>query len=247
MADTEFAKTHLRDHLRSLLVPPVCDGFWSIQSSAKELCERNGIPDQVIRTFQNMLTKIPEWSEQTLSTEVQRIQKVSKCTYLEDLMMGVFLAYMKAFASLHSTESSVEIEFERPTLAKFVHEYYIQSARKLWQAAYLFKTNVSAEVQARSRHEIESLLHQSLESVIHHFLPWESIARKYFVGTKSEPEPEPEKSVTFGETEEKEIEDDEEDRPVLTLSDELATLELEEEDPLKELETKADETLVLNL
>lgn len=268
MAESEVARTQLRDHLATLLVPHIAEGFWSIQSSATELCERNRTPDQIIRTFQNMLTKIPEWSDVTLKTEVERIQKVTRCSYLDDLLMGVFISYMKAFASLHhSSGSEISIDFDRPTLAKFIHEVYVQSARRLWQVAYLFKTaGVTSEVQARSRQEIETLINQSLEHVIRGFLPWESITKKYFGSTQSEaptvvPEAvEEKKGVSFGEDE---YDDDESDAdsdappPPLNLSEEEATLDIieedekpsekEEEDPLKELEKKAEETLVLNL
>jgi hypothetical protein len=127
MTDSEFAKTHLRDHLGSLVISPIAEGFWSIHKSAKELCDRNNQPEQILRTFQNMLTKIPEWSDSTLSVEVERIEKVTKCNYLDDLIMGVFISYMKSFASLHYQGSAKElqIDFEKPSLAKFIHEMYI--------------------------------------------------------------------------------------------------------------------------
>ena len=114
MAETEFAKIHLREHLAGLIVPPISDGFWSIHKSSVELCQRNCQPDQILRTFQNMLTRIPEWSDATLTTEVERITKVSKCNYLDDLLMGVFIAYMKSFASLHyhGNSSQLKVEFE---------------------------------------------------------------------------------------------------------------------------------------
>ena len=79
MSDAEFAKTHLRDHLMSIIVPSISKGFWSIYDTSKELCDRNSQPDQVLRTFQNMLTKIPDWTEATLTTEVERIVATSKC------------------------------------------------------------------------------------------------------------------------------------------------------------------------
>lgn len=251
MSEAEFAKTHLRDHLGSLLISPIAEGFWSIQSAAQDLCDRNRTPDQVIRTFQNMLTKIPDWSEPTLNTEVERIQKVTRCSYLEDLLMGVFIAYMKAFAVLHHGGAELEIEFDQPTLSKFIHEVYIECARKLWQVAYLFKTNVPSETQARCRHEIEVLINQCLEQVIRRFLPWESITKKYFASPApvSVPESKEEKkSVSFGEESESE-EEDEEEPPKLTISEEDADLGLEQEevDPMKEIEKKVSDSLVLNL
>jgi hypothetical protein len=217
-------------------------------------------------TFQNMLTKIPEWSDSTLSTEVERIEKVTNCGYLDDLIMGVFIAYMKSFASLHYTGSAkeVKVDFERPSLAKFFHEMYIHSARKLWQTAYLMKSDVATEVRARNRQEVEKIISQCLEQVIRSFLPWQAITKKYFstpqevIQEVPEPEPEPEleveeeqtKTVTFSE------ESDEEDIPKLKLSDEDATLDIqdldvkqvkEELNPMDELEKKVSETLVLNL
>jgi hypothetical protein len=270
MSDTEIAKSQLRDHLRSLLIPYISQGFWSIYDSSKELCQRNQQLDQILRTFQNMLTKIPDWSESTLTTEVERIQKATKCNYFEDLLMGVFISYMKSFASLHYNEGTeLKIDFEPPPVSKFIHELYNHSARKLWQTAYLFKTTGSSEEQARNRQEILSIISGCLEQVITNFLPWESITKKYFKTQphieeqSKEEEREDKKSVTFEEDsdEETEEEDSDEEIPKLLLSDEPAILNIEElpkeesppevpkeeEDIMKSLETQVSESLVLNL
>ena len=266
MTDSEFAKTHLSDHLRSLIIPPVAEGFWSIHKSSKELCERNNQPDQVLRTFQNLLTKIPEWSDSTLATEVERIEKVTKCTYLDDLIMGVFISYMKCFASLHHRESNkeIEIDFDRPSLALFVHALYIHSARKLWQTAYLVNTEVPAETHARNRQEVEKTIGTCLDQVIREFLPWQAITKKYFGNTgarsleapveeevdSSDEDDDEAKNVTF------ENDDSDDDHPKLKISEEDAVLDIPElksevpeetVDPMKELENKVSETLVLNL
>lgn len=274
MGDTEFAKVHLREHLGGLIVPPISEGFWSIYTSSKDLCERNGQIDQTIRTFQNMLTRIPEWSDTTLATEVDRILKVSKCTYMDDLIMGVFIAYMKSFASLHyrGNSSQIKIEFERPSVAKFIHELYKHSARKLWQVAYLFRTvGTTSEQQARNRQDIEKIISDCMEQVIRAFLPWEAIAKNYFVDAptdvpvvqSSEPAT---KTVTFEEDDESSSDEEEEDDappPKLNLSEETDTIEVKDldekpqevtipetpVDPLKEIESKVEEgeSLVLNL
>ena len=234
MSDSEFAKTHLREHLGSLLVEPISEGFWSIYNTAKELCDRNNQQSEILRTFQNMLTRVPEWSDTTLTTEVERIQKVSKCSYLDDLIMGVFIAYMKSFASLHYKGGSTEIkvEFDRPSLSKFVHELYKHSARKVWQVAYLFKTvGVTTEQQARNRQDIERIVGDCMEQVIRGFLPWEAIAKKYFAEPSVEDiikpvelvSDEAQKNVTFGKYDsdsDSEDEEDEEVKPKLELADE---------------------------
>ena len=271
----EFAKTHLREHLVGLLVGPVAEGFWSIYDSAKELCDRNNQPDQILRTFQNMLTRIPDWNETTLQTEEERIVKQTKCTYMDDLLMGVFISYMKAFANLHykGKQSELKIDFQRPNLSKFIHELYKQSARKFWQVAYFFKTvGVTAEQQARNRQDIEKMIAECMEQVIRGFLPWEAIAKKYFNedgGPESESESESEedveqsKGVSFGDDADSDDDDDDDDKPEIHLGEEDGTIEFEdldkpepaqapepekEVDPLAEIEGKVgEETLVLNL
>jgi hypothetical protein len=275
----ELAKTQLREHLAGLLVEPVSEGFWSIYESAKELCERNGQMDQLLRTFQNMLTRIPEWNEATLATEEERIVKQTKCTYMDDLIMGVFISYMKAFANLHyrGSRSEIKIDFQRPTVSKFIHELYNQSARKFWQVAYMFKTiGVSAEQQARNRQDIEAIISDCMEQVIRSFLPWESIAKKYFTEVPEDDDvPEPavssSKGVSFGGDGDSDSESDSEsasdlDKPAMQVGDEEGTIEFEdldkkedspvpvpevkeEEDPLKDIESRAteDSSLVLKL
>lgn len=274
MGDTEIAKIQLREYLSSLLVPRLSEGFWSIYESGSKLCEQNKQPSETLRTFQNLLTKIPEWSENTLSEEVERIIKVSKCPYIDDILMGVFLAYMKSFAALQyrGISSQVKVEFDRPNVTKFVHELYKHSARKLWQVAYLFKSGISSEQQAKNRQEIEQIIHRTLDDVIRAFLPWEIIAKSYFTEVPEEKAPAPaSKSVVFEDLPDEESESEEseeEERPrSLSLGDDLdlSALEIEEEadvktivskpsketieiDALDEIQSKVGEdTLVLNL
>lgn len=219
-----------------------------------------------------------EWSDATLTTEVERITKVSKCNYLDDLLMGVFIAYMKSFASLHyhGNSSQLKVEFERPSVAKFIHELYKHSARKLWQVAYVFRTvGISSEQQARNRQDIEKIITECMEQVVRAFLPWEAIAKKYFVDTPTDV---PVVSTTIQQTKtvqfepdqqeeesESEEEEEEEEAPKLKISDELETIDIQdldekkpeepkqevvvpEMDPLKEIESKlSEETLVLKL
>ena len=240
MADSEIAKIQLREYLSSLLVPRLSEGFWSIHDSASKLCEQNKQPAETLRTFQNLLTKIPDWSDNTLGEEVERIIKVSKCSYIDDILMGVFLAYMKSFAALQyrGSSSQVKVEFDRPNVTKFVHELYKHSARKLWQVAYLFKTGIASEQQAKNRQEIEQLIYKTLDDVVRAFLPWEVIAKSYFTEVPEEKAPPPaSKSVLFEDVEESDSESEEEqERPrSLSLGDELdmSALELQGEEEEK--------------
>jgi len=99
---TEFVKQTLRENLSRVLIPHIADGLWSIYDNAKIACERNKQPEQTIKTFQNLLTRVPQWTDETLKAEIDRISTASKCDYIEDLLLGVFVSYIRAFASMQN-------------------------------------------------------------------------------------------------------------------------------------------------
>jgi hypothetical protein len=267
MSDSEVAKVQLKEHLASVLVPPISNGFWSVHKTAVDVCERNKQPTEMLRTFQNMLTKIPEWSESVLADEISRIVKISNCTYLDDLLMGVFLAYMKSFASLQyrGPSSQIKIEFDRPNSTKFVHELYKQSARKLWQSAYLFKNNIPTEQQSKNRKEIEDIIYKSIDDVVRASLPWESITKAYFIQAVEEVAEPPPKSVLFENEEESDSDESEEEvpeKPSMNVAEDidcnLSVTDLDDAkeesdikkitiDPIIEIESNMKDSFVLNV
>jgi hypothetical protein len=265
--EVQFAKKHIRNRFSIMLLPHIADGIWSVYDNAKTICEKNNQTDQILKTFQNLLTRIPTWTEDVLTTEVKRITSASKCSYLEELLTGVLITYLRAFAAVQyrSTKDSIEVEFERPPLPKFVHELYKEVARRCWEHAYLFRTfGVTTEQQARNRKEIDILLDATFDVVLDSFLPWQSIVNTYFsapeksqtaedviqptetdteVPVVHEPVSEVKKEVSFGgaEVREHDTDDEDEDIPKMKLSEENVSLDVpEEEKAPEEKEEKVD-------
>jgi hypothetical protein len=270
--NSEFVKQSLRENLARTLVPHVADGLWSIYDSAKTACERNKQPEKTLQTFQNLLTRIPAWTDSLLTTEVDRILTASKCDYIEDLLLGVFVSYIRAFAALQQVESSsVQIDFERPSLSKFIHSFYTLAARKSWTAAYLFKTiGTPSEQQARNRREIETMLETTLSETIDSFIPWRTISKAYFqapaptLAPAPAPAPEPAKPpVQFAQTndvhefetddEESVAESEDEAPPAITLGEDMVLDDFADEDKEETVEDdleaklKSAEPISLNL
>jgi hypothetical protein len=236
--DTQFAKVQLRNHLSTVLVPHIQEGIWSIYENAKTVCERNKEVDQTLMTFQNLLTRVATWTEDTLEQEVKRIIQASKCEYIEDLLTGVFLSYMRAFAAVQFRPSHdvVEIEFEKPSLNKFIHELYKQVARGAWKNAYLFKTySISSEQQARNRKDIVVLVEESLDTVIDSFLPWKDITKSYFQAQENARVSGPAEEDDEDEDEEEKPKEEEE-KPRVRFDTPIPKLEEEEEPPKLKLE-----------
>jgi hypothetical protein len=170
---------------------------------------------------------------------------------------------MKSFAALQyrGASSQIKVEFDRPNVTKFIHELYKQSARKLWQSAFLFKTQgVSSEQQARNRQEVEQIIDRTIDDVVRSFLPWEVIAKSYF-SEPVEPPVSESKSVIFEDIPDTDSDEtdseaemppleltEEEDRISITdLDDKPQEVVVPEVDALAELESKVEDSdLVLN-
>ena len=276
--ESHFAKRHIRNRFSLMVLPQVSEGVWSVYDNAKTICEKNNQPDQILMTFQNLLTRIPQWTDDVLQAEVKRIIAASKCAYLEELLTGVLLAYLRTFAAVQyrASEDSIEVEFERPPLGRFIHELYKEVARRSWENAFLFRTvGVRSEQQARNRQEIDRIIDTAIDTVLDSFLPWESIVTNYFsVGDDSAaPAPAPPAaveapsvtSVKFAETSDDEddggdsdadsdAESDDSAPPKIQLSEEVVDLgivnDLDEKEEAVEIqvpETSSGDSLVLKL
>ena len=271
--NSEFVKQSLRENLARTLVPHVADGLWSVYDSAKSACERNKQPEKTLQTFQNLLTRIPQWTDEILTTEVQRILTASKCDYIEDLLLGVFVSYIRAFAALQQADAThVQIDFDRPSLNVFLHGFYKLAARKSWSNAYLFNTiGVKSEQQARNRRDIETMLETTLSETIDSFIPWRDISKAYFQAkgpSAPAPEPEPEEEETkppvqFAETndvhefetddEESVAESEDEAPPAIKLGEDMVLDDFADEDAEAtvdddlEAKLKSAEPISLNL
>jgi hypothetical protein len=188
---------------------------------------------------------------------------------MDDLLLGVFVSYIRAFATLQQSEDThINVNFERPSLSNFIFTLYKSAARKSWSNAYLFKTlEVSSEQQSRNRRDIETMLGGALDEVIDSFIPWKEISKAYFQSRSATPAPAaaaaaapapaptptpapaeaPAKpTLTFGESETVEFEtdnedDEDEERPRIELGEDVA-LELSEDE-----EPAAKPTGVVNL
>jgi hypothetical protein len=265
--ESHFAKRHIRNRFSLMVLPQVSEGVWSVYDNAKSICEKNNQTDQILMTFQNLLTRIPQWSDDVLQTEVKRIIAASKCAYLEELLTGVLLAYLRTFAAVQyrASQDSIEVEFERPPLGRFIHELYKEVARRCWENAFLFRTvGVRSEQQARNRQEIDRIIDTAIDTVLDSFLPWESIVTNYFsVGDDDTaesvvaPTPAPGPSVVkFAETSDTEDDDDDgasqdSEPPKIQLTEEAVDLEgiadLDEKEEEVNIQVPEGESLVLKL
>tara|TARA_A100001015_G_scaffold263409_1_gene310362 strand:+ start:28 stop:1404 length:1377 start_codon:yes stop_codon:yes gene_type:complete len=151
------------------------DGVKSIYDDSKDLYNKNSSSSQLF-IFRTLLEKVPEWNNEMVVNETDRIIEYSKCDYLEDLLTAVFISHTKILMSIGSNNTD-RINLTVPKLSNFIHKCYINIARSLWKNPLLFSENISGLEYQRNLNTIESIISDGIENTIRFSLPVKDIIK----------------------------------------------------------------------
>lgn len=143
--------------LMNILSGHVIDGFRSIFNESIEVCETNDEPEKYLMTFQNFLSRIPKWNQVMIDQECSRIKESSKCAYLEDLITCVHVIQLKILSCVRTSNQIQKIDIDIPQFEVFLHNVYINIARKLYSNIFLFQVDVSPLEQQKITVSLKSL------------------------------------------------------------------------------------------
>ena len=174
------AKREYTGQLASILTSPMYEGIASIYKHAYN----NVSKDKILIHFQELLSKIPNWNNETLEREFQRIMLYSKCEWLTDLITAVFVSHTKVLTSIHLGNKQREIELKIPTPIHFIHTVYVNIAREFWKNPYLlYDVDVSASDKQRNLRDSENIIKDCIHTSIRKLLPVRHIIREYLGDT----------------------------------------------------------------
>ena len=162
----------------------IIDGFRSIFNESIQLCQNNDEPDKYLMTYQNLLSRIPNWNQSIIDSEKQRIMMKSKCSYLEDLVTCVHIIQLKLLSCVSVGSENKKINIDIPDFPIFLHKIYINIARKLYSNIYLFELDIPPLEQQRRNREFELLVQTSIMNTIRDNLPVEQLLRQYIDETQ---------------------------------------------------------------
>jgi hypothetical protein len=130
------------------------------------------------------LSRIPKWNQQMVDAEKERIIKLCNCTYLEDLLTCVHIVQLKILSSVRVGSENKKITINIPDFGCFVHQVYINVARKLYSNIFLFEVDIAdLETQKRNR-EMEHLVQTCIMNTIREKIPVEMLLRQYIDETQ---------------------------------------------------------------
>ena len=207
------AKSEYTEQFCIFLVPALQSYFLGLVDEAKE---KEKDARRVLWVFQNLLKDIPDWNQDKVLRETEKISTSSKCDYLEELLTAVFIAHTKVLSAIRlSQRDKKKIQITVPKLEHFLHRTLSESARILWSNAYLFSEQGTSIERQKNLRQVEMLLHQAVLQSIRSMLPVKSILREYLNNDETEEEkPEEEVEEKQKPKAESEEEEDETEAPV---------------------------------
>ena len=178
------SKSEWSIRLMNILSGHIIDGFRSIFSEAMEVCEKNDEAEKYLMTFQNYLSMVPKWNQNVVDAEVERIKESSQCKYLEDLITCVHIIQLKILSCVRTGNTNKKIDIDIPCFKSFLHNVYINIARKLYSNIYLFQIDVSPLQQQKHNREFEIIVQTSIMNTIRDNIPVEQLLKQYIDETQ---------------------------------------------------------------
>ena len=172
--------------LVSILTNHINEGINSIYGEAVKLCSAEKENNKYLMTFQNLLSTIPNWNTTTIEIERKRIETASGCKYLEDLITCVHIIQLKALTCIRVGQKQKKINIDIPSLDKFIHQIYINIARKLYTNIYLFEKDLYPLQVQKNNRELELLIKEAILNTIRENIPVEQILRNYMDETEEQ-------------------------------------------------------------
>ena len=171
------AKIEYTKQLVNTLKPQMYDGLKSIYDDAKEIYKSNS-STSLLFIFRTLLEKIPEWNNELIINETDRIIDCSKCDWLDELVTAVYISHTKILMSI-GTSNSNKINLTIPKLINFIHKCYINIAREIWKNPLLFSEDISGYKYQKNINVIENIICNCIENTIRISLPVKEILKEH--------------------------------------------------------------------
>jgi hypothetical protein len=210
------AKTEYTRQLCQILSPAFQIYFLDLLKVAKD---KEPETKRLLWNFQALLQEIPDWNQDKVLREAEKIQKDSNCDYLEELLTAVFIAHTKVLSAIRITTKQKKLQITIPKLDHFIHRTLRETGRLLWNNAFLFAEQGSSMDRQKNMRQVEALIVEGIQQSIRSLLPVKTILREYLnddegEGAEEEEEGEAEIVTTKEAEVEKKPEEKVEEKPV---------------------------------
>jgi len=220
-------KNEFTSHLLELITESIVTYFIEIYNNLITT-DKN-----TLSSFQNILMKMPDWSNHQVENVYEYFMNKIKCNYINDLIKETIIVYVKIQAL--SNNITNEIRLKRVYPESFFHRVILLAAKQFLKQPYLFYHNIKSVEKQYNLNQIEEIIKKSIINGVRSFIPMDQIIN--VVRTNNPEESEEDSQEDSQEDSEEESEESEE-------SEEESEEDSEEESD-EEADEESDKELIL--
>jgi hypothetical protein len=125
--------------LTAILTTPIYRGFLTIYQDAKKSATESRDLSKTLTNFQGIIRLIPQWTPEKRAEIVRELREnIRECDFIDELLAAVFITEIRIMTAAKIAETPRKINLIIPSFEKFIHNAYVQCARAIWKAAFLF-------------------------------------------------------------------------------------------------------------
>ena len=247
------AKTEYTRQLSQHLVPALQIYFLDLLKLAKE---KDPDAKKILWNFQTLIQEIPDWNQDKVIRETEKIEKDSNCDYLEELLTAVFIAHTKVLSAIRLSTKQKKMQITVPKMDHFLHRCLREVGRLIWGNAFLYAEQGSSIERQKNMRQADQLIQEGILQAIRSMLPVKTILKEYLAGDDDDEvkEEEEEDREEKEEKEEKEKDEKSKKEEPLKVTEEIKVQDNQSEEKksqvvsaieeLKKVEPKVEEPKV---
>lgn len=166
------------NHLLSLLTPVMMQKMFQLFENVKDVHDGKSI----LRRFQDSLREIPNWNQHVVDSETQLMTRQTEPGLLEDLITTIMVSNAEILSTINVVATTNKINLKIPKISVFIHNCYIELARKLYKHVFLFADDISNTDRQKNLQAIEALTGDAIKLAVQKALPVHDIIKQYVTG-----------------------------------------------------------------
>lgn len=177
-------KNEYTTHLSNILTPLIFQGLQSIYNEARNIVNKDGDLNMVLKIFQSCLKSIITWNTVTIDKATNAILTSSQSyDWLNDLIKATLKSNL--IVLLYNPNCNIKQTTVDPTFYKsikttdFIHRVYIECARELWNNPYLLYHDYPPIEIKRNQRDCMVIIKEAIKESLRKLLPVKHILQIY--------------------------------------------------------------------
>lgn len=156
-------------HLNDILIPYYTKELLNLYDSVAK-------NDSVLKDYQNVLAKIPEYNHLQIKELYKHIIEANSYDYFPELLKALITTIVNINMIMYEKEN-MKIKVRIPTPENFIHTCFVAIARNLWKKPYLLYHKVRTIERQYNINQLEKIIQNSILYSIRTLVPLDKIVQ----------------------------------------------------------------------